>query len=98
MRIPLFRQIADQRSYVLPAGGGHRQYQWIQTNKLIGSYPGAIGIKTGYTPGAGTCLLFEATRNGRTLIGVVLHTSTTYNPPGAVTAAEKLLNWAFAQQ
>jgi D-alanyl-D-alanine carboxypeptidase (penicillin-binding protein 5/6) len=97
MRIPLFRQIVAQRSYLLPAGDGHRRYLWTQTNKLIGSYPGAIGIKTGYTHGAGTCLLFEATRGGRTLIGVVLHTSETYAPPTAETAAERLLNWAFAQ-
>ena len=35
-------------------------------------YPGAIGIKTGYTLAAGQCLLFEATRGGRSFIGVTL--------------------------
>ncbi len=32
----------------------------------------AVGIKTGYTDDAGHCLLFEAVRNDRALIGVVL--------------------------
>ncbi len=35
---------------------------------------GAIGIKTGDTKAAGNCLLFEAIRNGVTLIGVTLGT------------------------
>ena len=53
-------------------GPGHHQYWWDNTNALIGSYPGAVGIKDGYTDTAGHCLLFEAVRHGRALIGVVL--------------------------
>jgi serine-type D-Ala-D-Ala carboxypeptidase (penicillin-binding protein 5/6) len=97
MSRPVFRQIVAQRSYALPAGGGHRRYLWVQTNKLVGTYAGATGIKTGYTHGAGTCLLFEATRGSRTLIGVVLHASVTYTPPAAVADAERLLTWGFTQ-
>jgi serine-type D-Ala-D-Ala carboxypeptidase (penicillin-binding protein 5/6) len=97
MARPVFRQIVAQRSYLLPAGPGHRRYLWVQTDKLVGSYAGAAGIKTGYTHGAGTCLLFEATRGRRTLIGVVLHASVTYTPPAAVADAERLLNWGFTQ-
>jgi D-alanyl-D-alanine carboxypeptidase (penicillin-binding protein 5/6) len=69
MRNPVFRSIVDQRFYQLPKGPGHHGYWWDNTNGLIGSYQGAAGIKTGYTDGAGHCLLFEAIRNGRTLIG-----------------------------
>jgi D-alanyl-D-alanine carboxypeptidase (penicillin-binding protein 5/6) len=97
MQRPVFRQIVAQRSYALPAGGGHRRYLWIQTDKLVGTYAGATGIKTGYTHGAGTCLLFEATRGSRTLIGVVLHASVTYTPPAAVADAARLLTWGFTQ-
>ena len=97
MARPVFRQIAGQRSYALPAGDGHHRYVWIQTNKLIGSYAGATGIKTGYTHAAGTCLLFEATRGSRTLIGVVLHASVAYTPPVAASDAARLLTWGFAQ-
>ena len=97
MARPLFRQIVAQRSYALPAGDGHHRCLWLQTIKLVGSYAGATGIKTGYTHAAGTCLLFEATRGSRTLIGVVLHASVAYTPPVAVTDADRLLNWGFTQ-
>jgi serine-type D-Ala-D-Ala carboxypeptidase (penicillin-binding protein 5/6) len=97
MRIPLFAQIVGQKQYVLPAGNGHHKYKWVQTNKLIGTYSGATGLKTGDTDAAGNCLLFEATRNGVTLIGVVLHARPTSNPGSAVVAAARVLNWGFAQ-
>lgn len=75
--------------------GDPRRRRWQNTNQLLGSYPGAFGIKTGHTRGAGYCLLFEAARHGRTLIGVVLNSSGT-NPVAAFTAAARILNWAFA--
>lgn len=97
MTRPGFAQIVAQKSYLLPAGPGHHRYLWKQTNELIGTYAGALGIKTGYTHGAGTCLLFEARRDHRTLIGVVLHASTTYTPAVAAADATRLLNWGFSQ-
>jgi D-alanyl-D-alanine carboxypeptidase (penicillin-binding protein 5/6) len=42
-------------------------------NLLLKAYPGAIGMKTGYTRGAGSTLIGAATRNGRTMISVVLN-------------------------
>jgi D-alanyl-D-alanine carboxypeptidase (penicillin-binding protein 5/6) len=53
-----------------------------------------MGIKTGYTDTARHCLLFEAARNGRTLIGVVLGSPPTGVAAGAQDA-EKMLNWGF---
>lgn len=94
MRYPVFRSLVDLRFYNLPKGNGHHHYWWDNTNGLIGSYPGAIGIKTGYTDVARHCLLFEAVRNGRTLIGVVLSSPPTGIDAG-VQDAEKMLNWGF---
>ena len=94
MRFPAFRSIVDQQFYHLPKGPGHRQYWWDNTNALIGSYQGAVGIKDGYTDDAGHCLLFEAVRNGRTLIGVVLDSPSTGTAAGAQDAAQ-MLNWGF---
>ena len=56
--------------------------------------PGAVGIKSGYTDGAGHCLLFDAVRNGRALIGVVLDSPAT-GPAAAAQDAERMLNWGF---
>jgi D-alanyl-D-alanine carboxypeptidase (penicillin-binding protein 5/6) len=97
MRFALFRQIVAQSQFYLPAGDGHHSYLWLQTNKLIGSYQGALGLKTGDTDAAGNCLLFEASRDGTTLIGVVMHASPTSNPGSAIVAARRVLNWGFSQ-
>ena len=94
MRYPAFRSIVDLRFYHLPKGRGHHEYWWDNTDALIGSYPGAVGIKSGYTDDAGHCLLFEAIRNGRALIGVVLDSPAT-GPAAAAQDAERMLNWGF---
>jgi serine-type D-Ala-D-Ala carboxypeptidase (penicillin-binding protein 5/6) len=95
MSYPVFSSIVSQVSYSLPAGDGHHAYVWQNTNPLIGVYPGATGIKTGDTLAAGNCLLFEATQNGLTLIGVTLGTpgdDITVTGPVATT----VLNWGFS--
>jgi D-alanyl-D-alanine carboxypeptidase (penicillin-binding protein 5/6) len=94
MKYAVFREIVGQRSYSLPAGDGHHAYSWRNTDPLIGSYPGASGIKTGNTRAAGNCLLFEATRDGLTLIGVTLGTpGDDIDVTGPVAAT--VLNWGF---
>ncbi len=95
MSYPVFASIVGQASYSLPAGDGHHGYFWQNTNPLIGVYPGATGIKTGDTKAAGNCLLFEATQDGLTLIGVTLGT-----PGNDITVtgpvATRVLNWGFS--
>lgn len=94
MSLPVFRDIAGSQSYHLPAGPDNRDHLWQTTNRLLRDYPGTIGIKTGSTDAAGTCLLFETVRAGIPLIGVVLHSS----PDSAIAAkddAERMLNWAY---
>jgi D-alanyl-D-alanine carboxypeptidase (penicillin-binding protein 5/6) len=95
MASPVFRTIVAQQNYTLPAGPGHRTYSWANDDQLIGSYPGADGIKTGYTDVALHCLLFEASRDGLTLIGVVLGAPAT-GPASGAQAASQVLNWGFS--
>jgi serine-type D-Ala-D-Ala carboxypeptidase (penicillin-binding protein 5/6) len=94
MRYPAFRSIVDRSFYHLAKGPGHHGYWWDNTDDLVSSYRGAIGIKDGYTDDAGHCLLFEAIRNGRVLIGVVLHSPASGPAAGAQDAA-RMLNWGF---
>lgn len=63
------------------------------TNPLLGSYPGATGVKTGHTTNAGYCLVASATRDGRTMMVAVLG-SDSATSRGDDAAA--LLDWAFA--
>jgi D-alanyl-D-alanine carboxypeptidase (penicillin-binding protein 5/6) len=96
MKNATFRAIVKTRSTkqkVTTKSGGYRYMSWTNTDKLLGSYPGAIGVKTGSGPESGYCLVFAATRNGRTVIGTVLASSTE----AARTAdAKKVLDYAFA--
>jgi D-alanyl-D-alanine carboxypeptidase (penicillin-binding protein 5/6) len=50
-----------------------RDYRVRNTNALIGRYEGARGLKTGYTPGAGRCLIAVADRDGHEVLAVLLH-------------------------
>jgi len=59
-------------------------------NEMLGAYPGAIGVKIGYTEKAGQTIVAAARRNGRTLIVSVLASPDRYGD------ATKLLDWAFA--
>ena len=62
---------------------------YVNHNHLLGSYPGADGIKTGWTTKAQHCLVASATRHGVRLIAVVLAS------PNADADARKLLNYGF---
>lgn len=63
------------------------------TNRLLVTYPGADGVKTGHTTRAGYCVVATATRNGRTVMVVVLGAKSD---AARIAAATSLLDWAFA--
>lgn len=48
-------------------------YKVSNKNALIGRYPGALGLKTGYTPSAGKCLIAYAKRKDKEVLLVMLH-------------------------
>ena len=52
---------------------GAHVYRFESKNALIGRYPGALGLKTGYTPGAGKCLVAYARRGDTQVLLVMLH-------------------------
>ncbi|MFF8291552.1 D-alanyl-D-alanine carboxypeptidase family protein [Streptomyces sp. NPDC016309] len=88
----VFRDVVKATSYKTTATtstGGTRTYTWYNTNKLLGSYSGAVGIKTGTGTAAGPCLVFAATRGTKTYVGVVL------NAPDRFNDAAKLLDFGF---
>jgi D-alanyl-D-alanine carboxypeptidase (penicillin-binding protein 5/6) len=72
------------------ANGRSRYYSWDNTNRLLGSYKGAVGVKTGTTTPAGPCLVFAAKRDGRTVVGVLLNDATDRYPD-----AQKMLDFAY---
>ncbi len=63
------------------------------TNKLVRFYPGATGLKTGFTANAGYCLSATAQRDGLGLIAVVMGCETSQDRFGA---CKQLLDYGFA--
>ncbi|GHO72373.1 hypothetical protein KSD_01440 [Ktedonobacter sp. SOSP1-85] len=64
--------IVSQTEYHIPPTQYNHRYDWSNTNQMLTSYQGMIGIKTGSGSGAGYCIVFEAVRNNRILIGAEL--------------------------
>ncbi len=73
--------------------GKEKDFELINSNKLLYQYDGALGVKTGFTQDAMFCLSGAAERNGMRLVAVVLGAETS-----AVRFSEtkKLLDYGFA--
>ncbi|MGW8377533.1 serine hydrolase [Streptomyces sp. ODS28] len=92
MQHDAFRTVVKSKTYKgdAPAANGRtRTYSWDNTNQLLGSYNGVVGIKTGTTTAAGSCLVFAATRDGKTLTGAILNSKDRYKD------AAKMLDFGF---
>ncbi len=89
MKYPHFREIVGTTRATIP--WEDRGYDRVlnNKNKLLTTYEGATGIKTGYTRKAGRCLVFGAQREGMEIIGVVL------NCPDWFNEAARLMDMAF---
>ena len=92
MRNPRFAQIVELQQFTLAATGQHHSYTWANTDTLLSEYAGALGVKTGYTPEAGYCLVFAASNGHHHLIGVVLGEKLENQ---RFVDAINLLNWGF---
>ena len=69
------------------------QTQLVNTNKLLKRYSGITGLKTGTTSGAGVCISASATRDGLTLIAVILGSPSSAE---RFRAATTLLDYGFS--
>lgn len=70
---PEILNISAQPRIYLPQTDTHQDYDMYSGINLITTYPGVIGLKTGFTPEAGFTLVTVAKRDGRTILGVLLN-------------------------
>ncbi|MCP2338379.1 D-alanyl-D-alanine carboxypeptidase family protein [Actinomadura rupiterrae] len=89
---PIVRRVVGTRTYGLAKSRSRSAYGWTNTNRLLGSYKGAGGVKTGFTNSAGYCLLFTAERGARNVYGVVLGEPSS---AARFTDAARMLDWGF---
>ncbi|TMB61727.1 MAG: D-alanyl-D-alanine carboxypeptidase [Chloroflexi bacterium] len=86
---PDLRAIVGSKQVSIYATPLHKAFDPVNIDRLLWTYPGAIGIKPGYTGAAGYCLAAAATRNGRTILVVVLGSTQHF------TDAATLLDFGF---
>ena len=89
-RFPEVAAMAATPSLTLPATATHHAYALYNLNELVRKYPGATGLKTGWTGHAGGCLIATATRDGRHLLVVLLASPRIFDEAAA------LLDYGFA--
>lgn len=89
MKNPDFRRITGTKRKIIPWIGNEYSRVLENKNRLLRTYEGANGGKTGYTGKAGRCLVFSAERDGMMLIGAVLNCPTWFD------TATKLLDYGF---
>lgn len=72
MKNATFREIVSSKRHTMPWAGHDCDRVILNKNKILTTFDGGDGIKTGYTKKAGRCLVASATRDGMTIISVVL--------------------------
>jgi D-alanyl-D-alanine carboxypeptidase (penicillin-binding protein 5/6) len=92
MSMPEFEELARSRVMVFPDApdGTHRSAS--NTNRILNSYEGSIGVKTGETPDAGLTYVGAAERDGRRLFAVVFN---SVGERAHFADAIELFDWAF---
>lgn len=69
---PLFAKTSSAVSINIPQTTTHKTYELFNETNLLTSYLGVDGLKTGYTPEAGYCLVTDLRYAGHHIIGIVL--------------------------
>lgn len=87
---PRFRAVVRTRVKRVPWAAPTYAKIYVNKNHLIGSYPGANGVKTGWTTLAKHCLVASVRRGGVWLIAVVLGADDSYGD------AKKLFAYGFS--
>jgi D-alanyl-D-alanine carboxypeptidase len=92
MKLSEFEELARSRVMVFPDAPDGTQRTATNTNRILNSYRGSIGVKTGETPRAGLTYVGAAERDGRRLYAVVFG---SVGRRAHFTDATALFNWAF---
>jgi D-alanyl-D-alanine carboxypeptidase (penicillin-binding protein 5/6) len=75
---PAFAELVAKPAARIATTDGRRKFRLRNKNALIGSYAPAIGVKSGFTNGAGKCLIVLARKNGVEVLLVMLHANNRW--------------------
>ena len=86
---PDIQQIARIKAIKMPEDPTGKTRQVYNTNRLLGTYPGVVGLKTGDTPWAGKVLLGVSERGSRRIVTVVMGSDDHFSD------TRELVDWAY---
>ncbi|HLF69869.1 MAG TPA: D-alanyl-D-alanine carboxypeptidase family protein [Actinomycetota bacterium] len=89
LKDPVIAEMVATRVHQVPWGDG-TMHTYINHNDMLVRYPGTIGVKTGFTAGAGRSLISAVRRGNDVLIAVVM------NSPDHYAESKALYDWSFA--
>jgi D-alanyl-D-alanine carboxypeptidase/D-alanyl-D-alanine carboxypeptidase (penicillin-binding protein 5/6) len=72
LRNPLFARIVGSERHWTRWAAPTVAKEWVNHNRMLSTYPGTYGVKTGWTTRAGGCLAVAVRRGGRDVVAVVL--------------------------
>ncbi len=72
LNLSFFNKVVSTFEYNIPATKTHKAFYLQNETNLLTSYPGVKGVKTGYTPEAGFCLITYLDYKGHKIIGILL--------------------------
>lgn len=90
-----FQKIIQTSSHSFSNCKGTRSYHVTSTNRFLKEYPGALGIKTGFTSKAGYCFCGAAKQKGRQIITTVLASGWPPNKSYKWSDTKNLMNYGF---
>jgi serine-type D-Ala-D-Ala carboxypeptidase (penicillin-binding protein 5/6) len=92
LQLPLFASLVRTKFATIPAPTGVKPRKIQNRNVLLWLYPGATGVKTGFTDAAGYCLVAAATKKGHHLVAVLLKDGSSQQ---SFNDGAALLNYGF---
>jgi len=90
LRNPYVRDAVGTKAYAFRLASGSTRTLY-NTNQVLKNFPYCTGLKTGFTNAAGRCLVSSATANGKTVVAVVLGSTS----PTVSVESEALLRFGL---
>ena len=89
-RVPDIREMVNRSTYEFVFNDGNKRMLY-NTNKILNTFDGCNGMKTGFTYAAGNCLVCSVSKDGQDMISVIIKSAR----PHVYNDSKSLLTWAL---
>ncbi len=90
LKNPIFKQIVATQTTTITSSDKLISHYLTNTNQLLGQLDGVEGVKTGWTDNAMECLVTSVTRDGHSIITVILGSNDRFGE------STQLIEWTYS--